>query len=117
MGCNICKSVESRKKKKQINCDGSSNNKNKEIEPVNSKKDDKLENKIQLVKNKYNKIKSYIKEVINKENEYQNIILYIEKINTDNNNINEDEIKELKIKSENLDKKLKLKEDNRKHDK
>ena len=74
MGCNICKSVESRKKKKQINCDGSSNNKNKEIEPVNSKKDDKLENKIQLVKNKYNKIKSYIKEVINKENEYyQNI--------------------------------------------
>ena len=110
MGCNICKSVKSRKKGKQTDRGRSSIDKNEKIETVNSIKD-----KIQLVKNKYNEIKSYIKEVINKENGYyQNIILYIEKINTDNNNINEDEIKELKIKSENLDKKLKLKEDNKK---
>ena len=55
------------------------------------------------------------KEKEKEKNEYyQNIILYIAKINTDNNDINEDEIKELKIKSENLDKKLKLKEDNKK---
>ena len=52
------------------------------------------------------------KEKEKEKNEYyQNIILYIEKINTDNNDINEGQIKELKIKSESLDKKLKLKED------
>ena len=56
-----------------------------------------------------------IKEKEKEKNEYyQNIILYIEKINTDNNDINEGQIKELKIKSESLDKKLKLKEDNKK---
>ena len=120
MGCIRCKSVEMRKK---MNSDPKDENEN--IKNEDSKKDDKLEEKneekkIEL-KKKYNEIKSNL-ELIIKEKEkekekneyYQNIILYIAKINTDNNDINEDKIKELKIKSENLDKKLKLKEDNKK---